>query len=516
MIAIMSAALADLATRTGLTGEPLGNLTKNFMELQKITGEAAGTTIPSITRLFGDWSVATQDQAGTMDYLYRASQATGIGVGQLSQQMVQFGSPLRQLGFTFDETAAMFSKFEKEGVNVQTALPGLRMALKNLAKPSADLEQQMKQLGITAKEPKDRLIQFMDVIKKMPSTADANSLAFEVFGTRAGPDLAAAIREGRFEFGELIDEVKNGKDTIGDAADQSQTFGDKLTMLKNSFMTMIGPVGDVGALFFGLLAGAGPLLLALSQMGPAIKAIGMAFSFVFKLLAANPWMLLVAGLIIVVVLIIKHWDKVKAFLLKVWNVLKGAAIKMWNAIKSAAITIFNALKAPVIAYINFYKAIFRVVLTVAKTVWNGVKSIAVGVFNGIKNAFNTLKSGIINGWNAIKSVGSGIWGAIKDAASTVFNAIKSWWNSTIGGVGFTAPGWRPGIGGKEFRIPYMAAGGLVTSATLAMIGEAGPEAVIPLNRLNQIAGGKNINVQVRIDRRRFVDEQDYDATYRGF
>lgn len=40
-----------------------------------------------------------------------------------------------------------------------------------------------------------------------------------------------------------------------------------------------------------------------------------------------------------------------------------------------------------------------------------------------------------------------------------------------------------------FDIPMMAAGGIVTRPTLAMIGESGSEAVIPLNKLNQVAGG---------------------------
>jgi hypothetical protein len=46
-------------------------------------------------------------------------------------------------------------------------------------------------------------------------------------------------------------------------------------------------------------------------------------------------------------------------------------------------------------------------------------------------------------------------------------------------------------------IPMLAAGGIVTGPTLAMIGEAGPEAVIPLDRMSQMGGGGttvNINV----------------------
>jgi hypothetical protein len=79
------------------------------------------------------------------------------------------------------------------------------------------------------------------------------------------------------------------------------------------------------------------------------------------------------------------------------------------------------------------------------------------------------------------------------------------WNGTIGGFGFSVPGWIPEIGGKEFRIPnmpeisvpFLADGGIVTGPTLAMIGEAGDEAVIPLNRAGSF-GGDTFNVTVQL------------------
>jgi hypothetical protein len=43
------------------------------------------------------------------------------------------------------------------------------------------------------------------------------------------------------------------------------------------------------------------------------------------------------------------------------------------------------------------------------------------------------------------------------------------------------------------RVPMMADGGVVTSPTLAVIGEAGPEAVVPLSKLGRM-GGVNFNI----------------------
>jgi hypothetical protein len=82
-------------------------------------------------------------------------------------------------------------------------------------------------------------------------------------------------------------------------------------------------------------------------------------------------------------------------------------------------------------------------------------------------------------------------------AKTIFNGIARVWNNTFGKLSFSVPDWVPGIGGKGFdvpNIPMLAEGGIVNSPTLALIGESGPEAVIPLSKMGQMGGGMNITV----------------------
>lgn len=86
---------------------------------------------------------------------------------------------------------------------------------------------------------------------------------------------------------------------------------------------------------------------------------------------------------------------------------------------------------------------------------------------------------------------------LMSAAKTIFNGIATIWNNTFGKLSFHIPDWVPGIGGKGFdipNIPKLANGGIVSSPTLALIGESGPEAVVPLGRGGGM-GGMTIVVQ---------------------
>jgi TP901 family phage tail tape measure protein len=247
-----SKAVAGLNQRLGLTGKPLEEMTKQLTELSRITGTDIDSNVQSITRLFGDWGVATDKQSKKLDGLYRASQETGIQVAELADSMVQFGSPLRQLGLDFETSAAMFARFEKEGVNVQTLMPGLRMALKNFSDPAEDMSKTMKQLGIDLRDgPSAALREVFEALEKAPSDLKANALAFEVFGARAGPDMAAAVREGRFELDKLMATIATGEDTIRKAGEQTMDFSEQWQLFKNNAMVALEPVARRVFDFFG-------------------------------------------------------------------------------------------------------------------------------------------------------------------------------------------------------------------------------------------------------------------------
>lgn len=124
-------------------------------------------------------------------------------------------------------------------------------------------------------------------------------------------------------------------------------------------------------------------------------------------------------------------------------------------------------------------------LVVAYKKFEGFRNIVDNIFSALKWYISTAVDGF-----------TGMIGVVK----AVFNGIASAWNNTIGKLSFTFPKWVPGLGGKGFdvpNIPMLAEGGIVTGgATLAIIGEQGPEAVIPLDRMGEMGGGNTyITVQ---------------------
>ena len=159
-------------------------------------------------------------------------------------------------------------------------------------------------------------------------------------------------------------------------------------------------------------------------------------------------------------------DKVAIYYRWLWSVISAVFRMSWQVIQGF-IGFFRDRVWPVIRWvIDKVKLGFQAMWSTVRGVWNAVWSKVVWVRDKLQTAAD-----------AIKGFFSGIWDGIKGAAESAFNWIRDLWNRILGGKGFHVPGTD-----VDFRIPMLAAGGIVTRPTLALIGEAGPEAVIPLRR----------------------------------
>ena len=250
-------AIGELNTRTGLTGLPLETMASLFLKLSKITKTDLSSDIANMTRVFAAWNITAEKQPLTLDKIFRASQLTGIGVDALSTSVVKFGPTLAQMGFDFDQSTALIAQFEKEGVNTGPVLAAMKMGLANLSKAGED--------------PPKALARLTEEIKNAGSGAEANKIAMEVFGKRAGPELAADIRSGKLEIGDLVAALGDSEGAIKSTAKETRTLSTVFALLKNKVLVGLEPIATkvLGALTdFGLWF--------VDKGIPAIEAFGKA------------------------------------------------------------------------------------------------------------------------------------------------------------------------------------------------------------------------------------------------
>ncbi|QLY79180.1 hypothetical protein [Clostridium intestinale] len=252
------------------------------------------------------------------------------------------------------------------------------------------------------------------------------------------------------------------------------------------------------AIVIGLVAGIKTFIVILEVIAWA-KNLIVVLKGVWAVMMANPIVLVISIIVGLVAAFMtlwvtnenfrnamkEIWENIKNIFSSVLNWLKDAFTKDWSEVFGIFGDPINAFLVNLQNKIDAVKQIFRGLIDFVAGIftgdwdraWRGVLNIFGGIFNGItamvKTPLNTM-IGLLNG------------------AITGFNTIKF-------------PDWVPGVGGMGInisKIPYLAKGGIIDSPTLAMVGEAGKEAVMPLenntgwidllaDKLTQRLGGIN-------------------------
>ena len=160
-----------------------------------------------------------------------------------------------------------------------------------------------------------------------------------------------------------------------------------------------------------------------------------------------------------------------------------------------AVAVGVGVLAAAILLVNAAMALNPVTLITAGIIALGVAIFAAYKhFDGFHKIVDIVFKGFTLYWDVLELEIKAIWGVFK----WLFNGIADLWNNTLGKLEISIPDI-PGLPGrgKTFgipNIPKLANGGIVNAPTLALIGESGPEAVVPLGRGGGMGGGVTINV----------------------
>ncbi|HUU35525.1 MAG TPA: hypothetical protein VMW48_15775, partial [Vicinamibacterales bacterium] len=114
---------------------------------------------------------------------------------------------------------------------------------------------------------KTGLEDLIEQITNAETAAEAMAVGVTKFGSRAGPDMVAAIREGRFEFSDFTEELKEGDETIATATEDTEGFGEAFKKLKNQISVAVGPIVED---FAGIASSMGNLIFLLPALTGAL------------------------------------------------------------------------------------------------------------------------------------------------------------------------------------------------------------------------------------------------------
>lgn len=496
-----SKAIADYNTRLGLTGEPLQEISKQALQVSNMLGDDLNGVIEESSQSFQAWNIDANKMGDAMDFVFKASQSTGVGFTELMQQTQKFAPQLQEMGYSFEDATALVGQLEKAGVNTDEVLGAMKKSVGALAKE-----------GISAS---DGLQLYYDKIKNAGSAAEATATASEIFGARAGSTMAAAIRDGTLSVDDFTASLKENSETILGAAEDTMDFPERLQMFKqqaevalkplantmfdslNSLMPVVADAMEslspiieetvttltplITELFDGLLPVLKNLLPMIVQIGgklltallpPIMKLFNAIMPVVLQLLEA-----LMPILDIIITLLGPILDLIVQVLQPVLNLISQAIAPLILVLAQ----LINTALQPLGPIIEWLSGLFTEVLGSAIANVRPIIDALIGVFSGVIDFIKNVFAGNWQGaWDAVIKIFKNIWDGLVAIFKLPINWIIDGINMFLKGLNkLKIPDWVPLVGGKGIEIPLipkLAAGGFTDGLSFA--GEAGTEAVI--------------------------------------
>lgn len=272
-----ASAIGEINTRMGLTGDELTEVTGQFLDFSEITGTNVVGSVQNVTKLMNKWGIEGRNVGNVLDRLAYAGQVSGISVDSLSSTVTNSSSTFQALGMDLDNTIGLLADLELYGTNSQTVVTGLRTAVNNFAADGLDAGEALRSV--------------IEQIANMGDKSEATALAVETFGSRAGQELAGAIRSGAISVDSLSKSLEEADGTLNHTATAAQTLDQKWTQASNNieaaFTSAVEPtLNSLSSRFADLANGFGDFLNEHPAVAKAIAALGVGLGVVVAGIAA--------------------------------------------------------------------------------------------------------------------------------------------------------------------------------------------------------------------------------------
>ena len=455
------AAVGEVNTRFGLMGDELSDLSTKFVQFADLNGTDVSASIDSVQAAMAAFNIESSKAGDVLDILNKAGQDSGISMDTLSNSLLTNAASLTEMGFSLESAAGLIANLEKNGVDSAAAMAGLKKAFANATADGKTMEEALAELEST--------------MQSADSNTEAYQAALDLFGNKAGPQLAKAIQEGRLSLDEASNAVTDYGDSVSktfeatqDPVDQFTVNMNKLKLVGEDIVNSSAPLitdamekmaeviqgvsdkwnslneGQKEAVIqFALVAAAiGPVLSVISgvigtistisstigsfvgflpTIGAALSGVGAVITgtilpaigaAVTAIIPVLPIIAAVAAAIAAVILVVKNWGAITDWISEKW-----ATLTAFLSEKTAEIQTFFTEHLGIIGELIATK------IEIIKTVITAAVAIIQTVFTAFGETIKAISEG---DWSRIGEIWSNAWAKIQMIiAQAIVKIVKS-------------------------------------------------------------------------------------------
>lgn len=223
------AAVGEISTRFGLTGDGLRDLSTEFLKFADINGQdvtAAITGVDKAIKLFG---VDSKETKNVLGLLTKTGQNTGIAVDTLESLLQSNGVALMEMGLGLGESVQLMGALEQSGADASQVMAGLKKAATEYSKSGQDMSTELSGL--------------IERLKDSGTEAEATEEAYKIFGSRAGLAFISLAKQGKLSLSGLSTDFSEYGSVVSDTYEATLDGIDKLDITTNKTKIALGKLG---------------------------------------------------------------------------------------------------------------------------------------------------------------------------------------------------------------------------------------------------------------------------------
>lgn len=220
------AAIGEVNTRFGLTGDALEDLSGQFIKFASLNNQDVSDSIDSVQKAMDAFGLSADDAGAVLDTFNSVGQSTGISMSDLESELTTNATAFQSMGLDIDDAAKLLGKLETSGVDAGTALTGLSKVQQNAMKDGKSMSEEFS------------------------AALSSEQSAIDIFGAKAGPKLYEAFQNGTLAASDFVGTAGGLNDALGNVASTYEATldpADQLTIAMNDLKLLGADIAESAA-----------------------------------------------------------------------------------------------------------------------------------------------------------------------------------------------------------------------------------------------------------------------------
>ena len=432
------------------SAETITDMTKKFLAIETTLGSDMTETMRGVNSLMEQYGLSGEE---AMDLIAKAGQNGLDKTDELGDNLAEYVTNFKDAGYSAEDMFAILETgldsgaYNLDKVNDLVKEFGNRLvggdvqsAVENLGGNFVNLYKQIQDGNLSSKDAFQLLA---GEINNLSSDQEKAAAISAIFGSQ-GEDAGIKVVEAMGKASDALLENKQAYENATGAAKEMVDGVEESVTYQSAMNELMMAAKDIGEI----------LAPTINSVAEAVKNAAQWFRGLdedtqktIMTVAANPFVLIIAGITLLIAGLVLAYNKVEWF--------RNGVNAFFQGISDVAVEVFNFMAGYISNIFGGIIQNFQNFFDAGKRIFTGFIDFITGIFTGDWE----------RAWNGVVNIFGGIFDMIAAMAKAPLNTMIGLINAFLGGLNnIKIPKWVPGVGGKGFSIstiPYLAEGGHV-------------------------------------------------------